>query len=65
MNVEKKTKYLKDAGTIKVLLLKGLDNDDQALLDEYETPAELWKYLKSKYSKPSKLAAAQYTRKKG
>lgn len=62
LNVEKKTKYLKDAGTIKVLLLKGLDNDDQALLDEYETPAKLWKYLKSKYSKPSKLAAAQYTR---
>ncbi|KAI1002675.1 hypothetical protein K3495_g5522 [Podosphaera aphanis] len=62
LNVEKKTKYLKDAGTIKVSLLKGLDNDDQALLDEYETPAELWKYLKSKYFKPSKLAAAQYTK---
>ncbi|KAI0991261.1 hypothetical protein K3495_g16926, partial [Podosphaera aphanis] len=60
LNYEKKEKYLKDAGTVKYLLLKGLNDDDQSLLDEYQTPKELWAHLNSKYSKTSKLAAAQY-----
>ncbi|KAI1001216.1 hypothetical protein K3495_g6984 [Podosphaera aphanis] len=62
LNYEKKEKYLKDAGTVKYLLLKGLNDDDQSLLDEYQTPKELWAHLKSKYSKTGKVVAAQYVR---
>jgi len=62
LNIEKKEKYLKDTGTVKFYLLRGLDDNDQALLDEYETPKELWVYLQTKYDKPSKIAAAKYTR---
>lgn len=62
LNIEKKQEYLKDEGTMKYLLLQGLDDDDQALFDEYEAPMALWNYLVSKYKKPSKLAASQYTR---
>ncbi|KAI1005778.1 hypothetical protein K3495_g2446 [Podosphaera aphanis] len=62
LNYEKKEKYLKDAGTVNYLLLKGLNDDDQSFLDEYQIPKELWAHLKSKYSKTSQLAAAQYVR---
>jgi hypothetical protein len=62
LNIDKKAKYQKDAGTVKFYLLQGLNDDDQALLDEYDTPKALWEYLKSKYTQPSKLAAAKYTK---
>lgn len=59
LNIEKKRKYLKDQGTLSFTLLQALNDDDQALLDEYQAPRELWTYLKSKYCKHSKIAAAQ------
>jgi Reverse transcriptase (RNA-dependent DNA polymerase)/gag-polypeptide of LTR copia-type len=62
LNIEKKAKFQKDAGTVKFYILQGLDDDDQALWDEYPIPKDLWEYLKVKYAQPSKLAAAKYTR---
>ena len=62
LNIEKKAKFQKDTGTVKFYLLQGLDDDDQALIDEYKTPKVLWEYLKVKYAQPSKLAAARYTK---
>jgi hypothetical protein len=41
LNIDKKAKYQKDAGTVKFYLLQGLNDDDQALLDEYDTPKAL------------------------
>ncbi|RKF55820.1 hypothetical protein OnM2_086068, partial [Erysiphe neolycopersici] len=35
LNKEKKRKYIRDEGTLIYLLLQGLDDDDQALLDDY------------------------------
>ena len=62
LNVEKKAKFQKDTGIVKFYLLQGLDDDDQALMDEYKTPKALWEYLRVKYAQPSKLAAARYTK---
>lgn len=62
LTVVKKQEYLKDEGTMKNLLLQGLDDDDQALFDECEAPMALWKYFVSKHKKPSKLAASQCTK---
>lgn len=62
LNIERKAKFQKDTGTVKFYLLQGLDDDDQALMDEYKTPKALWEYLKAKYAQPSKLAAAKYTK---
>ena len=50
LNIEKKAKFQKDTGTVKFYLLQGLDDDDQALMDEYKTPKTLWEYLKVKYA---------------
>ncbi|KHJ30645.1 hypothetical protein EV44_g5480 [Erysiphe necator] len=60
LNIEKKKEYMRDEGTLKFILLQGPEDDDQALLDEYVTSIKLWRYLQSKYRKPSKLAAEQY-----
>lgn len=62
LNIEKKRRYIRDEGTLTFLLLQALDDDDQALLDDYQTPRALWNYIFTKYSKPSKLAASQYTK---
>jgi hypothetical protein len=62
LNIAKKAKFQKDTGTVKFYLLQGLDDDDQALMDEYKTPKALWEYLRIKYAQPSKLAAARYTK---
>ncbi|KHJ30094.1 hypothetical protein EV44_g3126 [Erysiphe necator] len=34
LNIEKKKEYMRDEGTLKFILLQGLDDDDQALLDD-------------------------------
>jgi len=57
LTLEKKTKYLKDNAKALHLMMRGLDDDDQALVDNHPSAFQLWAYLKKKYSKPSALAA--------
>ena len=62
LNIDKEAKYQKDIRIAKTILLPLLCDDDQVLFDEYLSPKGVWVYLKSKYSKPSKIAAAIYIR---
>jgi hypothetical protein len=62
LNIDKEAKYRKDIRIAKTILLPLLCDNDQALFNEYLSPKGVWVYLKSKYSKPSKIAAAIYTR---
>src|ERR1700712_1457584 len=57
LNIDKKAKYEKDEATALFNLMKGLSDDDQALVDEYETAKTLWAYLIKKYSKVNATAA--------
>ncbi|POS81836.1 hypothetical protein EPUL_005747, partial [Erysiphe pulchra] len=46
LNIEKKKEYIRDEGTLKFSLLQGLEDDEQALFDEYES---LWHYGNTLY----------------
>ena len=59
-NIDKKDTYIKQESYALDIILQSLDEDDQALVDEYETAKNLWTALKSKYSKTNESIANRY-----
>ncbi|KAI0992054.1 hypothetical protein K3495_g16132, partial [Podosphaera aphanis] len=60
LNVDKKTTYeVAEAKAISILFAS-LSEDDQALIDEYETAFSFWAHLKSKYSSTDATTANKY-----
>jgi hypothetical protein len=41
-------------------MCQSLDDDDEALVNEYETAYTLWRYLQKKYAKTSAVTANVY-----
>lgn len=60
VNVEKKEKYLEDEATAIDILFRSLSDEDQALIDEYETAFQFWAYLGEKYSQTDATTANIY-----
>jgi hypothetical protein len=60
INVEKRDKYLEDEATAIDLLFRSLSDDDQALVDEYDTAFQFWAYLRKKYTQTDATAANMY-----
>jgi hypothetical protein len=59
-NIEKKTKYQKDRASALSYICRSLNDDYEALVDEYDTAERLWIYLKSKYTRVSAVTANAY-----
>jgi hypothetical protein len=60
INVDKRDKYLEDEATAIDLLFRSLSDDDQALIDEYDTAFQFWAYLRKKYTQTDATAANMY-----
>ncbi|KAI1507677.1 hypothetical protein Ptr86124_013394 [Pyrenophora tritici-repentis] len=60
INVDKRDKYLEDEATAIDLLFRSLGDDDQALIDEYDTAFQFWAYLRKKYTQNNATAANMY-----
>jgi hypothetical protein len=60
LNIEKKSKYQKDRASALSYICRSLNDDDEALVDEYDTAQQIWKYLKSKYTRVSAVTANAY-----
>ena len=60
LNIDKRNKYLEDEATAIELLFRSLSDEDQALIDEYETAFDLWAYLRKKYTQTDTTAANMY-----
>jgi hypothetical protein len=60
INVDKRDKYLEDEATAIDLLFRSLSDDDQALVDEYDTAFQFWAYLRKKYTQTDATAANMY-----
>jgi hypothetical protein len=60
LNIEKKMKYQKDRASALSYICRSLNDDDEALVDEYDTAEQLWIYLKSKYTRVSAVTANAY-----
>jgi hypothetical protein len=45
LNIEKRSKYQKDRASILSYICRSLNDDDEALVDEYDTAQQIWKYL--------------------
>ncbi|RKF80004.1 hypothetical protein GcM1_197016 [Golovinomyces cichoracearum] len=56
-DIDKKAKWEGDDATALSMMIKRLNEDDEALVDEYITTKSFWEYLKKKYSKTSPLTA--------
>jgi hypothetical protein len=60
VNIEKRDKYLEDEATAIDLLFRSLSEEDQALVDEYDTAVQFWAYLRKKYTHTDATAANMY-----
>jgi len=60
LNIDKHEKYLKDEANALYYMCQSLDDDDEALVNEYETAYTLWRYLQKKYAKTSAVTANVY-----
>ncbi|KAE8841925.1 hypothetical protein PTNB73_06294 [Pyrenophora teres f. teres] len=60
INVDKRDKHLEDEVTAIDLLFKSLSDDDQALVDEYDTAFQFWAYLCKKYTHTDVTAPDMY-----
>ena len=60
LNLEKRKKYQEDEATGLSLLFRSLNEDDQALNDQYEAIFDFWAYLKNKYSQTDSVTAKKY-----
>jgi hypothetical protein len=60
LNIEKKSKYQKDRASALSYICRSLNDDDEALVDEYDTAQQIWKYLKSKYTRVSAVTVNTY-----
>ncbi|RKF82215.1 hypothetical protein GcM1_173001 [Golovinomyces cichoracearum] len=52
-DIDKKAKWERDDATVLSMMIKRLNEDDEALVDEYVTTKSFWEYVKKKYSKTS------------
>jgi hypothetical protein len=59
-NIEKKEAYSKAESNALDIMLQSLDEDDQALVDEYETALGTWTALQAKYNKTNESTANNY-----
>ena len=59
-NIEKKEAYNKAESNALDIMLQSLNEEDQALIDEYETALGLWTALQVKYSKTNESTANIY-----
>ncbi|RKF60053.1 hypothetical protein OnM2_054079, partial [Erysiphe neolycopersici] len=59
-NIEKAKTYDQDTAKFFSQLTDLLSDDDQAVFEEYGCAVEVWKYLKTKYSKTSESTASTY-----
>src|SRR4030088_623869 len=60
LNIEKHENYLKDEANALYYMCQSLDDDDEALINEYETAYTLCRYLQKKYAKTSAVTANVY-----
>jgi exonuclease III len=60
INVDKRDKYLEDKATAIDLLFRSLSDDNQALIDKYNTAFHFWAYLRKKYTQTDATAANMY-----
>ena len=60
LNIDKHEKYLIDKANTLYYMCQSLDDDDEALVNEYETAYTLWRYLQKKYAKTSAVTANVY-----
>ncbi|KAI1663808.1 Short chain type dehydrogenase [Pyrenophora tritici-repentis] len=60
INVDMRNKYLEDEATAIDLLFRSLSDDNQALIDEYDTAFQFWAYLRKKYTQTDATAANMY-----
>ena len=58
--IEKKEAYAKAEALALDIMLQSLDEEDQALVDEYECALDFWTALKVKYSKTNESTANTY-----
>jgi hypothetical protein len=59
-NIDRKDAYVKAEAYALDIMLQSLDEEDQALIDEYETALGIWTALKVKYSKTHEFTANTY-----
>jgi ribosomal protein L11 methylase PrmA len=60
LNIEKMSKYQKDRASALSYICRSLNDNDEALFDEYNTAQQTWKYVKSKYTRVSTVTANTY-----
>ncbi|TEY78270.1 hypothetical protein BOTCAL_0050g00010 [Botryotinia calthae] len=60
LNIDKKTTYSRDKARALSYMCRSFSDNDEALLDEYETAKSLWNYLQSQYSTTSDVTANSY-----
>jgi uncharacterized protein YcbK (DUF882 family) len=60
LNIEKKSKYQKNRASALSYICRSLNDNDEALVDEYDTAQQIWKYLKSKYTRVSTVTTNAY-----
>ncbi|RAL61043.1 hypothetical protein DID88_010139 [Monilinia fructigena] len=51
LNIDKKATFLKDDASALSYICRSLSDDDEALVEEYDTAKKLWDYLAVKYSR--------------
>ena len=60
VNTDKRKKYEEDEATGLSFLFRSLNEDDQALIDEYESIFDFWAYLMKKYASTDAVTANKY-----
>jgi hypothetical protein len=60
LNIEKQSKYQKDMASALSYICRFLNDDDEALVDEYDNAQQIWKYLKLTYTRVSTVIANTY-----
>ncbi|KAI0997163.1 hypothetical protein K3495_g11024 [Podosphaera aphanis] len=56
-NMELKSKWMADDAVALTTMMRRLNVDDEALVDEHPTAKEMWEYLRKKYTKSSPVMA--------
>ena len=59
-DIEKLNQYTKDTARFFSYLTDCLSDDDQAILDEFDSAHRIWKHLKAKYTKICESTASTY-----
>ncbi|KAI0994774.1 hypothetical protein K3495_g13408 [Podosphaera aphanis] len=56
-NMEMKSKWMADDAVALTTMMRRLNEDDEALVDEHPSAKEMWNYLRKKYTKSSPVMA--------